>query len=194
MVRKRILAAKGVTNPLQKILGVYLRIRRKSVGLSDEYMAQSLGVSTTYYRTIESGQATVGIGWVSVVISVFAPRRIYIDFSSLAALLAGIAILEKSLQHEIDLVDPFKALADYSEFKELIGGIRSYFDFQSTETEKRNFLVTTAYEAMRDYLESSQSEKNHLYPHLVLKDMSPKGIKILKMMYLDLNGRRFVGE
>lgn len=194
MGRKRVHTADGSSNPLQKFFGVYLRIRRKRAEIPAEYMARSLGVSPTYYRLIEAGQAVIGLGRVSDLICVFAPRKVYIDLSSLATLLTGIAILEKSLLDETDSEDPFRALVDYTDFKELLSETRPYFAFQESGADQQNFLETGAYNAVRKFLETSPSQRDLDNPHLSLKDMPAGGVEILKNLHRQLIGRRFIGE
>lgn len=194
MGRNRVHATNGVSNPLQKFFGTYLRLRRNEVKLTTEYMARSVGVTPTYYRLIESGQASIGLGRVSDLICVFTPRKVYIDLSSLATLLTGIAVLEKSLIDEIDSEDPFQSLIDYSDFKELLEATRPYFGFQESDADQQNFLETIAYNAMSDFLETSPGLRDRAYPHLVLKDVSAGGVEILTNLHRQLIGRRFVGE
>lgn len=194
MGRKRVHTTNGASNPLQKFFGVYLRIRRKTVGITVDYMARSLGVSPTYYRLIESGRAVIGLGLVSDLICVFVPRKIYMDFSSLATLLAGIAILEKSLLDETDSEDPFRALVDYTDFKELLSETRPYFAFQESGADQQNFLETGAYNAVRKFLETSPAQRDLDNPYISLKDVSAGGVDILKSLHQQLIGRRFMGE
>lgn len=194
MGRKKERVADGVLNPLRKSFGVYLRMRRNGLGLTSQNMARSFGVTPSYYRIIEAGQGNVGIGWVPDIIGVFAPRKVYVDFSSLAMLLTGIAILDKFWTYEIDLEDPFRELADYPDFKELLEEIRPYFSFEEGSKELKNFLETKACDAMRNYLEISPGQRDRDYPYLSLKDVSPEGVEILKNIHRELNGRRFLGE
>lgn len=194
MGRKNVTSAEGVSNPLLKSFGVYLRLRRKVLGLSIQDMARSFGVTPTYYRLIEAGQSKVGIGWVSDIICIFESRKVYINFSSLAMLLTGIAILEKSWAFEIDLEDPFQELADYSDFKELLEDIRPYFSFEEGSKDLKNFLETKACNAMRNYLETGPGQRDRGCPHLALKDVSPEGVEILINLHRQLNGRRFLAE
>ncbi|MEN9920157.1 MAG: hypothetical protein RL538_50 [Candidatus Parcubacteria bacterium] len=157
-------------------------------------MAQSLGVSPTYYRLIEAGQAAIALGRVSDLICVFAPRKVYIDFSSLASLLTGIAVLEKSLMDEVDIEDPFRALEGYSDFKELLGEIRPYFALQENGADQQGFLETEAYNALRKFLETSPVQRDKDNPHLSLKGVSSVGVEILENLHSQLVGRRFMGE
>lgn len=194
MGRNRVHATNGASNPLQKFLGVYVRLRRNSVKLSTEYMAQSLGGSPTYYRLIEAGQAGIALGRVSDLICVFAPRKVYIDFSSLASLLTGIAVLEKSLMDEDGAEDPFRALVGYSDFKELLEETRPYFAFQESGVDQQGFLETEAYNALRKFLETSPVQRDQDNPHLSLKGVSPGGVEILENLHSQLVGRHFMGE
>jgi hypothetical protein len=157
-------------------------------------MAQSVGVTPTYYRLIEAGQVPIAMGRVSDLIRVFAPQKVYIDFSSLAALLTGIAILEKSLIDEVDVQDPFQSLVAYSDFEELLKKTRPYFGFQEGNADQQDFLETTAYDAVREFLETSPSLRDQAYPHLSLKDVSAGGVEVLRNLHRQLVGRRFVGE
>jgi transcriptional regulator with XRE-family HTH domain len=194
MGRNRVHPTNGASNPLQKFFGVYLRLRKNELKLTTEYMARSLGVTPTYYRLIEAGQAAVALGRASDLIYVFTPRKVYIDLSSLATLLTGIAIVEKSLVDEINSEDPFRALVDYSDFKELLEETRPYLAFQESGADQQNFLETTAYSAVREFLETSPGQRDRNNPHLSLKGVSAGGVEILKHLHRQLIGRRFVGE
>lgn len=162
--------------------------------MSVAYMAQRLGVTPTYYRTIEAGQNVIGAGSVQGLISTFVSRRVYIDFSSLAALLLGITILDKYLIHHVGSSDPSLALGDFPDFKRLLTETAPYLSGKRESAEQRSFLKTEVYNAVRHFLETSPGERNHGYSYLSLDGVSPRGIQILHNMHRELVGRHFIGE
>ncbi len=194
MGRKRVYNTSGVSNPLQKFFGVYLRIRRKTVGLSAEQIARSLCITPTYYRMSEAGQNPIRIGLVSDLIGVFVPKNVYIDFSSLAALLTAIAIVEKSLINEIDLADPFRALTDYPDLKTLLEEIRPCLALQKIDSSQQKSLETKAYNAVRDFLETTPGQRETGRPHLSLEALSKGGEEVLRDLHRQLIGNHFLGE
>ena len=183
-----------VVNPLQRSFGVYLRMRRNQLRITSQDIARSFGVNPTYYRLIESGQGKIGPGWIPDIIGIFSPRKVHVDFSSLAMLLSGIAILDKFWVHEMNPEDPFRELEVYPDFKKLLEAIRPYFGFEEDSKELQDFLETKAFKAMRDYLETSPAQRDEDNPHLTLNDVSPGGVEILRSLYRQLVGRRFLEE
>jgi len=194
MSRKRVRTQNGLRNPLLQFFGAYLRMRRKSMGLTAEYMARSCNVTSTYYRTIESGQNVLGVGSVPELIQVFRSRRVWIDFSSLATLLLAISILGKSLIQQTYSSDALQALDGYSDLKKLVAEMQVFLTVESESAEQQSFLETQAYNAMRDFLEASPGQREVGYTCLKLDDVSPHGVKMLTDLHRELVGRHFMGE
>lgn len=194
MGRNKVLVGKDIENPLRKFFGVYLRLKRKMAGMSVEYMARLLDLSPTYYRLHEAGKARIGPEWASDLVRVFAHRAFYIDFSSLAIMIVGIATLEKSLIQAMDSEDPFQGLADYADFDELLKETRPYFTLEEgTETQKE-FLETEVYQAVRNFLETSPGQRESGYPQLAIANVSAEGVEILKNLHRQLDGRPFMDD
>src|SRR4051794_28674464 len=59
-------------NPLQRMLGVFLRLERTKLGYSSSDVARRLGLTDTYFRLAESGRAALNQGLVFKIIEVFA--------------------------------------------------------------------------------------------------------------------------
>ena len=70
--RKKVFPTGATVNPLQRMLGAYLRLERTKLGFSSNYVARRLGLNDTYLRLAESGRAALNQSLVFKIIEVFA--------------------------------------------------------------------------------------------------------------------------
>jgi transcriptional regulator with XRE-family HTH domain len=64
----------AVPNPLQRMLGTYLRVERRRLGLDTVDIAEMLGLSDTYFRLVESGGAPLNQSLVFKLLEFLAAR------------------------------------------------------------------------------------------------------------------------
>lgn len=188
MGRKRNNAVKGVIHPLRDILGVYMRMRRNSINLSSDEVAQWLNISPTFYRVIESGRVPLSSDSALRMVHMLRNNGVYVDFSSLATFLLAIAFVEQTSAYSL------RSLGKIPDLKEFAVSVADYDQYKRGSREQNKFLESVAYPAVCYFLETSPGERAKTRPYLLLDDVSPGGVEVLQVLHRSLQGRSFVGE
>lgn len=207
--RKKVFPVGATVNPLQRMLGTYLRLERTRLGYQSSYVADRLGLNDTYLRLAESGRAALNQSLVFKIIEVFADSTSQshdsrtISFSKLAVFMVGThwvgAEMAASSSHDAGR-GAIEALGlrvgDFQVFFERTDG---YFDLEEGSREQREFLETVAAPEVGEFLRSQaygradlKQLENDVLPLRDFLDLPTMNIDILLRLKQDLTGRSFV--
>lgn len=211
MGRKQVFPPGDAVNPLQRMLGTYLRLERTRLGYSSSDVADRLGLSDTYLRLAESGRASLNQSLVFKVIEVFADSNApthdsrTISFSRFAQFMVGMHWVgaEMAAQTSNDEAGrrAFEDLAvRVGDFQVLFERTKRYFDLK--DDEQRSFLEDVAAPEVGEFLRSRSSvtdpdedEKKwsrDIFAMRDLLDIPTLNIDILLDLKQALAGRPFV--
>jgi transcriptional regulator with XRE-family HTH domain len=191
----------GEVNPLQRMLGTFLRLERARLGYSTKDVADRLGLNDTYYRLAESGRAALNQSLVFKIIEVFAASDVpthdirSISFNRFALYMVGthwvgaeMALQPAKGQAGRHAVEALASLV--SEFHIFYEQTKGYFDLEEGD-EQRRFLESIAAPAVGVFLRSEiygTSEKEFLQ----VGDLPTLNIDILLDLKRSLTDRSFV--
>ncbi len=216
MGRKKVFptgnAGNSLVNPLQRMLGTYLRVERTKLGYSSEYVAGRLSLTDTYLRLVETGRASLNQSLVFKIIEVFADSNTQthdsrtISFSRLAIFMVGahwlgaeMALLSKTPEPE-SAKRAIEALGlrdnDFQVFFERTSG---YLDQPEGSPEQRKFLETVAAPEVGEFLRSDayghidiKRLEDDILPLREFLELPTLNIDILLDLKQALAGRSFV--
>ena len=149
-------------NPLQRMLGVFLRVERTRLGYSSQDVARRLGLSDSYFRLVEAGRAALSQGLVFRIIDTFAAINTQtqvrgINFSRLAIFLVGIHWVGSEMAAHKEgkasgkrAVETLASLVD--DFQRFYDATKRYFSFEEGADDQKQFLEDVAAPEVRDFL------------------------------------------
>lgn len=157
----------GDVNPLQRMLGTFLRLERARLGYSTKEVATRLGLTDTYLRLAESGRAALNQSLVFKLIEIFAASNApthdsrTISFDRFAIFLVGTHWVgaEMGSQQGNGLAGK-RALETLGslvgDFQKFYEGTKAYFDLREGEDQTRYLEEVAAPEVgaflrMEDY-------------------------------------------
>jgi transcriptional regulator with XRE-family HTH domain len=204
MGRKKGAPGGGDVNPLQRMLGTFLRLERSRLGYSSADVARRLGLTDTYFRLAESGRAALNQALVFRVIEVFAASSAQthetraISFSRFALYLVGTHWVGAEMAaHNSKGVArrAFESLAALvSDFQTLYERTRRYFELEEGSTDQKRFLEDVVAPEVGEFLRSeyygaAAGSDNEL---LRLDELPTLNVEILLDLKQSLAGRSFV--
>ena len=194
----------GEVNPLQRMLGTYLRLERIRLGYSSAEVARRLGLTDTYFRLAESGRAALNQSLVFKIIEVFAASNTpthdnrTISFSRFALYLVGThwvgAEMASQKSQGSAAKRGFEALAALvSDFQILYERTGAYFDLEEGDAQK-HFLENVAAPEVGIFLRSEayDNPENTNKELLRVDELPTLNIDILLDLKRSLTGRSFV--
>jgi transcriptional regulator with XRE-family HTH domain len=208
MGRKKIFPAGDVFNPLQRMLGTYLRVERSKLGYSSAEVAARLGLTDTYFRLAESGRAALNQSLVFKVIEVFAdstapthdPRTI--SFNRFALYMVGMhwvgaeMALPKYRPKEAARLAMEHLASRVTDFQEFYERTKQYFDLKEDSREQKIFLEEVAAAEVADFLrfEAYGREDENAWSQGILNilDLPTLNMDIVLDLKQALTGRSFV--
>ena len=201
MGRMKASPSTGEANPLQRMLGTFLRVERARLSYSTKEVADRLGLNDTYYRLAESGRAALNQSLVFKIIEVFAASDVPthdirpISFNRFALYMVGthwvgaeMALQPTKGQAGKRAVEALASLV--SEFHIFYEQTKGYFDLEEGD-EQRRFLENIAAPAVGVFLRSEiygTSEKEFLQ----VGNLPTLNIDILLDLKRSLTDRSFV--
>jgi transcriptional regulator with XRE-family HTH domain len=204
MGRKKATPDTGEVNPLQRMLGTYLRMERTKLGYSSGDVSHRLGLSDTYYRLVESGRAALNQSLVFKIIAAFANTAApthessTISFEQLAKYLVGshwvgaeMAARQRRRGAEHAMEDLALFVSDFQVFHERTKG---YFNVREQSDEERRFLEDVAAPAVGEFLSSGTYGIGYKTDRDFLRigELPTLNIDILLELKQSLSGRPFV--
>jgi transcriptional regulator with XRE-family HTH domain len=204
MGRMKASPGSGEVNPLQRMLGTFLRLERARLGYSTKEVADRLGLNDTYYRLAESGRAALNQSLVFKLIEVFATSSApthdsrAISFNRFALFLVGAhwvgaeMALQPSKMHQAK--HSMEALASLdSDFQIFHEKTKPYFELHEVDDQKR-FLEDVAAPEVGDFLrlEAYGQPTNAVEDLMGLNDLPTLNIDILLDLKKSLTSRLFI--
>lgn len=211
MGRKKLNPPSEVVNPLQRMLGTYLRRERVRLGRSSEETAAKLGLTDTYLRLTESGRAALNLSLIFRIIEMFADTSSpthesrTISFQRLAIYMVGTHWVGAEMARLGDAPKAdhraFETLAlNVRDFALLYERVRDYFlkdgaaqrDFleRIAAVEVGRFLQVENY--YTEEFEQSYKEGEQVLPLSDLIELPTLNLDILLDLKRSLTGRSFV--
>ena len=167
MGRKRGIAGGHAVNPLQRMLGAYLRVERTRRGHTSSDIARNLGLTETYYRLVEAGKATLNQGLAIDIMSALdhsTPEQRPINFAQLCMYLVAVNLvgIEMATSSDDDDEDAGRravgVLRDHvAEFDDLLDGTAAYFEKEEGSPAQRRYLEEVAAPELADFLTRDRS-------------------------------------
>jgi transcriptional regulator with XRE-family HTH domain len=192
-------------NPLQRMLGVFLRVERTKLGFTSAEVARRLDLTDTYLRLAESGRAALNQGLVFKIIEVFAATNApthdnrTINFNRFALYLVGTHWVgaEMAAQDSDDDAgrSAFEGLASaVADFQTLYEHIRRYFAFDEGSAEQKRFLEEVVAPEVGEFLRSEfyGSGGGGDRDFLRLDELPTLNVEILLDVKRSFAGRSFV--
>jgi transcriptional regulator with XRE-family HTH domain len=198
-------------NPMQLMLGTFLRLERRRLGETTARVAEELGLSETYFRLVESGRAPLNQSAVFKLLDFLAtkgaaaqtPARIH--FQRMALYLVGahwvgaeMAVLKDAAKP--DLVAMQRLAEKDDNFQVFHMRTQGYYDLKD-DGLKKAFLTGTAVSEVSaflgnlDYNSPSADVANLLekaLPKKIVLAMPTMNLEIVKSLVEGLSGRPFI--
>jgi transcriptional regulator with XRE-family HTH domain len=163
MGRKRGMAGGNAVNPLQRMLGAYLRVERTKNGDTSAEIARRLGLTDTYYRLVEAGKATLNQGLAIQLMLAFdhsGPGRRQIVFSQVCMFLVAINLVGAEMaafDDEDNHEDPGKRAIEeltgsVAGFDDLFQRTAGYFDKEEGSPDQRRYLEEVVAPELANFL------------------------------------------
>jgi transcriptional regulator with XRE-family HTH domain len=205
MGRKKGSPSGSDVNPLQRMLGNFLRLERTRLGYSSAEVARRLGLTDTYFRMAESGRAALNQSLVFKIIEVFAATNApthdsrTISFNRFALYLVGTHWIGAEMAtHDSDedaAKNAFESLAYLvADFQTLYEHTRIYFELDEGSPEQKRFLEEVAAPEIGEFLRSefygSAGGKDRDF--LRLDELPTLNVEIILDLKQSLAGRSFV--
>jgi transcriptional regulator with XRE-family HTH domain len=188
-------------NPLQRMLGTFLRLERVKLGYSTADVARRLGLTDTYLRLAESGRAALNQSLVFKIIAVFAASSDpthdsrTISFNRFALFLVGTHWVGAEMGAGSSAYIATETLADnVTDFRLFCDLTKGYFDHAEGSSEQKQFLEEVAapevgsFLRLESYGQVSATQKDFLS----IGDLPTLNIDILLDLKQSLTGRSFV--
>jgi hypothetical protein len=162
MGRKKTFPDSNAVNPLQRMLGTYLRLERTRLGRSSLEIATKLGLTDTYWRLAESGRATLNQSLAFTIIEIFADSNApthdtrSISFPRLALFMVGMHWLGAEMARLKD-TDRGERAAEalalrVSDFQVFLDHTQNYFKMDEGSAQEKVFLEQVAAPEVGDFL------------------------------------------
>jgi hypothetical protein len=212
MGRKQVFPRGDAINPLQRMLGTYLRLERTRLGYSSKEVADKLGLSDTYFRLAESGRVALNQSMVFDVIEVFGDSHsqtrdnVTLSFNRFALFMVGMhwvgaemAAQAKKRRRDsarLAVEDLASRVADFHHFHQKT---KRYFDLP--EDEQRSFLEKFAAPEVGEFLRldpyvpdpnAADPVSDRVFSVRELLGLPTLNIDILLDLKQSLTGRSFV--
>ncbi len=138
-------------NPLNVILGTYLKRERNDLGLSSASVAEELKLGDSIYRMIEAGSASLNINRLSLLVAIFKNSRIKLE--RLAKYLISVAVLDFELDQGKTLINALEILGERDEDIEyFINKTRPLYKHEYGSNEFKNVLDKVAVKELDAFL------------------------------------------
>lgn len=207
MARKR---TTPTVNPLQRMLGTYLRIERHRLGLRTIDVAEALDLSEVYFRSVESGGAALNLSLVFKFLEILAARGsitsapLKVHHQRLALFLLGshwvgsemVALREKS---GADLRAMEMLAKKDEDFRIFHHRTRRYYAL--IEDQRKQFLTDEAAPQVADFLgnlayarptKEKETLLDEVLPSHTVLAMPTMNVEMVRRLIVDLSGRPFV--
>jgi len=212
MGRKKLNPPSEVVNPLQRMLGTFLRLERVRLGRSSEEFSSKLGLTDTYLRLTESGRAALNQSLIFRIIELYADASSpthdsrSISFSRLGIYMVGTHWVGAEMARLGDTEDAdhraFETLALHvRDFSLLYERVRDYFQCEDN-AQQRDFLERVAAPELGRFLrtenyytedfERSYKDGEDVIPLRDLIELPTLNLDILLGVKRSLTGRSFV--
>jgi transcriptional regulator with XRE-family HTH domain len=214
MGRKKLTPPPEVANPLQRMLGTYLRLERLRLGRSTEEIATKLGLTDTFLRLTESGRAALNHSLIFRIIEIYADtgspthETRSISFHRLAIYMVGTHWLGAEMARLGDSPNAdqraFETLAlNVRDFGKLYERVRDYFGYEDS-VEQRDFVervavpevgrfLTTENYYTKDFEKTySTGHEDEVVPLSDLIELPTLNVDIILDLKRQLTGRSFV--
>ena len=205
MGRKKGSPSGGDVNPLQRMLGTYLRLERTRLGYSSADVAKRLNLTDTYYRLAESGRAALNQGLAFKVIEVFAASSVpthdnrTISFGRFALYHVGTHWVgaEMAAREAEDgaAKGAFETLASLvADFQTLYERTQRYFELEEGTPEQKRFLEEVVAPEIGEFLRSDFYGSGAVAgkDFLKLDDVPTLNVEMILDLKQSLAGRSFV--
>jgi hypothetical protein len=210
MARKRISPTSAtVPNPLQRMLGTYLRVERRRLALDTANVAEILGLTDTYFRLVESGGAPLNQSLVFKLLEFFATRGAVVasgpapvHFQRLALFLVGAHWVGAEMaalggKRGTDL-QAMEMLAERDDDFALFHQLTQRY-YSLPEDDLRGFLQDDAAPQVAAFLgtlayarPTKENLLEQVLPSSTLLAMPTLNVEMVRRLVADLSGRPFV--